>query len=473
MTDQEHFNDTIREIKELFSFLTEGKPSPDDEIEAKDKLIVYFTKLKNNNTDSDQKVFIDLILKKLDEWDTLDLWFSETALPSDIKSIINIPDDTKLNKEQIQENIKEPTNASKNGDSEIDLTDIFNKVSDQFKGEIENLKGKIDDLKSELEKKNKTTRSVTTKREVHKITPNKTVRLAPPKIRIPVMKKIVKPTQTSKQSIPKTPIMPDKTEENSVSLEPQEVNLEPSKEQLTPIPFVPLDESLGSDKPNLTPIPKKRPKISPMVIEESEDVPIITEKKKIFPIITEEPEKIPASQTSNAMSFLTEKPKISAMRIEEIESESIVSSGSDLFDVFSSMGNKKSEKTKEVPNFTEIPARVDKKKEEKKKNNTKDVQEQEVMPFIDFNNTDASIESTFDSPNLDNLSDDKDTLYQELIALEGKRYSLERSFKDLEKSFNKGSMSNSEFKNQNIDLKTKMDEITSRINKIRRLISSL
>ena len=474
MTDQERYNDTVREIKELFSFLTEGKPSPDDEIEAKDKLINYFTNLKGSSTDSEQKAFIEEILKKLDDWDTLDLWFSETTLPADIKNMINIPDDTKSNKEQIQESIAEPTNVSENGDSEVDLTDIFNKVSDQFKGEIENLKGKIDDLKNELEKKDKTIHRVTTKREVRKITPNKNVRLAPPKIRIPVMKKIVKPTSTSKQSIPKTPIMPDKTEENSVNLEPQEVNLEPLKEQLTPIPFVALDKSIGSDESNLTPIPKKKLKISPMVIEESEDIPIITEKRKIIPIITEEPEKVPVSQTSDAMPFLTEKPKISAMRIEEIESESIVSSGSDLFNVFSSMGNKNSVKPKEVPNFTEIPTKVEvKKKEEKKKKSSKDVQEPEVMPFIDFNKADVSMESTFNSPTLDNISDDKDTLYQELIALEGKRYSLERSFKDLEKGFNKGSMSNSEFKNQNIDLKTKMDEITSRINKIRRLISSL
>ena len=471
MTGQETYNATIREISEIFSFLTEGKPSPDDEIEAKDKLINYFTILKGSSTDSEQKVFIEEIFKKLDEWDTLDLWFSETTLPADIKSIINISDDVKLKKEQIQEKIAEPTIPSTNGDSEIDLTDIFNKVSDQFKGEIENLKGKIDDLKNELEKKDKTSQSVIAKRKVHKITPNKNVRLAPPKIRIPVMKRIVKPTSTSNQSIPKTPIMPGKTEENS---EPQGVNLEPSKEQLTPIPFVSLDTSIDSEKPDLTPIPKKKPKISPMVIEESEAVPIITEKKKIFPIKTKEPEKIPASQTSDTMSFLTEKPKISAMRIEEIESESIVSSGSDLFNVFSSMGNKNSEKPKEVPNFTEIPAKVEvKKKEEKKKKASKDVQEPDVMPFIDFNKVDVSMESTFDSPNLDNISDDKDTLYQELIALEGKRYSLERSFKDLEKGFNKGSMSNAEFKSKNNDLKTKMDEITFRINKIRRLISSL
>ena len=474
MTDQEHYNATISEISELFSFLTEGQPSPDDEIEAKDKLINYITTLKGSSSDSEQKVFIEEILKKLDDWDTLDLWFSETTLPADIKIIINIQDDVKLNIGQIQDIVEEPPIESKNGDSEIDLTDIFNKVSDQFKGEIENLKGKIDDLKHELDKKDKVVHSVTTKREVHKITPLKNVRLAPPKIRIPVLRKISKPPQTSKQSIPKTLFIAKKTEEKSVDIKPQPVNLEPSKEQLTPIPIDPLDSLMDSGKPELTPIPKKTPKITPIVIEESEDIPVAAEKRKITPVITEEPEKTPFSQTNNTMPFLSEKPKISAMRIEEIESESFVSSGSDLFNVFSSMGNKNSVKSKEVTNFTEIPAKVEvKKKEEKKKKSNKDVNESDVTPFIDFNKADASIESTYDSPTLDNITDDKDTLYQELIALEGKRYSFERSFKDLEISFNKGSMSNSEFKSQNNDLKTKLSEITSRINNIRRLISSL
>jgi hypothetical protein len=139
------------------------------------------------------------------------------------------------------------------------------------------------------------------------------------------------------------------------------------------------------------------------------------------------------------------------------------------------MGNKSATKPKKThTDLTDIPAKVEvKKKEEKKKKGSKDAQETEVMPFIDFNKVDVSMESTFDSPNLDNISDDKDTLYQELIALEGKRYSLERSFKDLEKGFNKGSIPESEFKKQNNGLKTRMNEITSRINKIRRLISSL
>jgi len=479
MTDQGNYNTTLSEISEIYSFLTEGKPSPDDEIEAKDKLNEIFTRLNNSSIDSEQKVFIEAILKKLDDWDTLDLWFSETTLPADIKNILNIKDDAKLKDKQTQEEIEEPTIASNKEDSEIDLTDIFNKVSDQFKGEIESLKGKIDGLKKELEKKDRVSQSVTTKREVHKITPNKKVKLVPPKIRIPVLKKITRPPQSSKQAVPKTPIMPDKSLEKTVDIKPQAVTSEPSKKQLSPIPLESLDESIISGKPVLTPIPKKKPKIIPVVIEESEavDVQVVSEKKKITPIITEESEKIPFSKNYDEMSFVAEKPKISAMKIEEIESESIVSSGSDLFNVFSSMGSKssqKSEKPKKPNNFTEIPAKVEvKKKEEKKKKSSKDVPEPDIMPFIDFNKADISVDSTFDSSNLNGLTDDKDTLYQELIALEGKRYSLERNFKDLETSFKKGSMPDSEFKSRNNDLKTKMDQITSRINKIRRLISSL
>jgi len=81
---------------------------------------------------------------------------------------------------------------------------------------------------------------------------------------------------------------------------------------------------------------------------------------------------------------------------------------------------------------------------------------------------------TFDEEiDLDNLPDDKDVLYQELIALEGRRYSLERNFKDVEKNFNKGSISKADFKRQNNILKKQLNEIASRINNIRGIISSL
>ncbi len=98
MTDQGSYTSAFQEIKDLFYFLTEGKPTPDDEIEAKDKLINQFNRLKNASTYSEEIDFIGTILKKLEEWDTLDLWFSETSLPDDILKILNIPASTELPK---------------------------------------------------------------------------------------------------------------------------------------------------------------------------------------------------------------------------------------------------------------------------------------------------------------------------------------------------------------------------------------
>jgi hypothetical protein len=457
MTDQGIYDSALKEIRAIFTFLTEDKPTPDDEIEAKDKLIKQFSKLKNNSTYPEEITFIENILQKLDDWDTLDLWFSETSLPEDIKNLLNIPETAETPK--VEESLAEP-----NGDSEIDLTDIFNKVSEQFKGEIETLKGTIDTLKKELEKKVEKVQHPTRKKEVHKITPNPNAKLAPPVIKIPAIKKLVKPPRAEKQSIPKVPIPAVSEDQETI------------KDQLTPIPTEPEEMPLPLEEHDLSPIPTKTPSIETVVIEESitEDIPLKTEKKIITSVIPEKPKEESTPESSKTKPFLVEKPKISAVKIEEIESESIVSSGSDLFSVFSSVGTKSQEKPQEIIGLTEKPPKVeDKKKQVKKKKKTKGVQEPNVMPFINFNDGQGSLEPDLEAPNLENLSEDKDSLYQELIALEGRRYSLERNFKDIEKNFNKGSISEADFKRQNNILKKQLNEITSRINNIRRLISSL
>ena len=479
MTDQGSYDSVLQEIKVIYTFLTEDKPTPDDEIEAKDKLVNKFNKLKNNSTYPEEIIFIEGILQKLNDWDTLDLWFSETSLPEDIMNILNIPARTETPKE---EQINE---EKSNGESEIDLTDIFNKVSEQFKGEIETLKGTIDTLKKELDKKDEVVKPPTRKREVHKITPNPKAKLAPPVIKIPAIKKLVKTPQVKQQSIPKIPLetvnkFNNKFQEQltAIPVETEDVPLPVKDHELTPIPAEPEDVPLPVRDHNLTPIPKKSSHIETVVIEETKDIPLITERRKVTSFIPEKPKEVPVSKIFESKPFLKEKPTISALKIEEIETESIVSSGSDLFNVFSSVGSKSQEKPQEKPQeiigFTEKPPRVEeKKKEEKKKKKIKEIQEPTVMPFINFNNSGTSVEPDIESPNLENLSDDKDTLYQELIALEGRRYSLERNFKDIEKNFNKGSISEADFKRQNNILKKQLDEITSRINNIRRIISSL
>jgi hypothetical protein len=460
MTEQEDYNSALQEIKEIFTFLTEGQPSPDDEIEAKDMLITQFNKLKNSSNYPEEVKFIEGILHQLSDWDTLDLWFSETTLPSEIGKILNITPETETPQEE------EVSDEQINGDTEIDLTDIFNKVSEQFKGEIDTLKGTIENLKKELEKKEETLSQPTRKREVHKITPNPNSKLPPPVIKIPAIKKITKPPQEKLESVPTIPAKPVDNEQEAI------------KEKLTPIPTEPEEIPLPVEEPELTPAPKKSASIETMVIEESKDKPLTTGKMKITSVMPEKPKEITSPESSESKPFLIEKPKISAVKIEEIESESIVSSGSDLFNVFSSVGTKPHEKPKETPQeiigLTEKPSIAEeKKKEEKKKKKEKDTKDSTAMPFINFNESSQPSEPESESPNLTNLPNDKDALYQELIALEGRRYSLERNFKDVEKNYNKGSISEADFKRQNNILKKQLIEITSRINNIRGIISSL
>jgi len=472
MTNEESFQSTLQEVKEIYLFLTEGEPSPDDEIEAKGKLINHFNKLKNLSTTSEQKDIIESILKNLEEWDTLDLWFSETSLPNDVNDILKIPESAKISKEGPKDFEKLDVKP-KSDESEVDLTDIFNMASEQFKGEIENLKGKIDSLKKALEKKDESLKSMKQRRKV-KIVPKKDVKLAPPKIKIPVLKTLIKPTLTTSQPTPKTVISKVQPELKPVEVNRVRERIEPAKEKLTPIPIAPKENASKAENQELTPLPEKVPEFHPFAIEESDDIPIITEKRKITPVITEKPSKAPPPEISKSTPFLTEKPKISSVRIEEIERESIVSSGSDLFNVFSSMGNKGSSKPQKIISSTKKEVVIEeKKKDDKKKKKDIDFQESTITPFINFNDVNVSDEPDFSTPSLDGLSNDKDALYQELIALEGKRYSLERNFKDLEKDYNKGSISELDFKNKNNNLKNQLNTITSRINKIRGLISTL
>ena len=475
MTDEESFQSTLQEVKEIYLFLTEGEPSPDDEIKAKGKLINYFNKLKNLSTTSEQKDIIEFILKNLEEWDTLDLWFSETSLPNDVKKMLKIPESATISKEEGPKDFEKPDVKPKSAEPEIDLTDIFNKASEQFKGEIENLKVTVNALKKELEKKDESLKSMK-KRKVQKIVPKKHVKLAPPKIKIPVLKTLVKPPVTTSQPAPKILVPKEQPKLKPVEVNRVRERIGPAKENLTPIPIKPKKNALKAENQELTLPQEKVPEFHPFIIEESDDIPIITEKRKITPIITEESRKAPPPEFSKSTPFLTEKPKISSVRIEEIESESIVSSGSDLFSVFSSMGNKSSSKPQEIVSSPKKQIKIEeKKKDDKKKKKEKNSQESNVTPFINFNDANVSDEPDFSTPGNDSpmISNDKDTLYQELIALEGKRYSWERNFNDLEKDYNKGSISELDFKNKNNNLKNQLNAITSRINRIRGLISTL
>jgi hypothetical protein len=467
MSVDQQFNSVLQKIKEIYQFLTEGNPSPDDEIEAREQLLTSFNSLKTINPSSHLIGKIDKILEDLRDWDSLELWFSETKIPKDISDILGLPqkesmEDSKLSDEEIvvvkEEKVSEP---------EIDLTDIFNKVSDQFKGEIDSLKGKIEELKKELERKDESLKSIRDTKKVKKITPKREVKLPPPKIRIPVIKKQVSPASSTKS-------IETKTKEKKKEVEDSAVNIQ--NQQLIPIPTNSLSNETKEKVPKLIPIPIEEVKLKAEKVPLPEEKPARTEKRRLIPIVTEEdsivsePSKLPEEPEKPAK---IDSPIISSVEVEEVESEEIKSTGMDLFNVFSSVGkevSKSSEPKKKSETMLNSPPpkMVGTEKEED--------ETPKAATFVNFGSTpqtESTSMSTSQYTSGDELSDNKDTLYQELIALEGRRYSLEKSFKELDTLYNKGSIANSKYKDESDNLKTKLGEITSRIYKIRRIISSL
>lgn len=407
MSEEEKLKTTIQEIKDIYLLLTEEEPTPDDEIEAQDKLIEKIKSLRTINTfdiGANMRLFEDALIK-LEEWDTLEFWFIESELPEYIHKIINITDKTvKFEKKEIKETSATQSQVN-SASSQIDITEIVDKVSEQFKGEIEGLKEKIEMLKQDLEKKDETLKQVSQARVVKTIKPKKESKLPPPKIKIPAIKT---PKDVPPVRVKSKPTEPKKKEERA--------------------------------------------------------------KPKITTSVTEMPSLESSEIEINKAEFaINSKPTISTVSVEEVEAESVKSSGEDLFNVFSSVGEKTNNSEQVIGRVGGMLVKEKKKKEAKKKKKGGLQEKTSTMPFVEFGAT--KIEDSISTT--DELPADKDALYQELIALEGRRYSLEKSFKDLEKRYHKGNIDDFEYKNQSDDLKFKLNEITSRINKIRRVIAGL
>ncbi|MFX0022430.1 MAG: hypothetical protein ACFE9S_08880 [Candidatus Hermodarchaeota archaeon] len=515
MSEEEKFNSIIQEIKDIYIYLTQGEPTPDDEITAREKLINLIQTLKsvkNFNVEANMALFEDT-LNKLDSWDTLELWFLESELPGDIEKIIKIKDD--LPEFEVQAEVKESPTAQMHEDldtASFDINQIVNKVSEQFKGEIDDLKHKIDVLKLELDKKDESLQKISQSKVIKKITPKKDVKLPPPKIKLPVIKKpehpphikapggidVEKPKKTigikSIEQVQSKIEQKIEKEKPSPSLEqiPQIEEQVEDEQIITEIPEefesildileesdVPSKPSEPSESLNLTEMPEKpkRRALVPEIIE----IETKEEDKKV-PFAIEEPEPIEESSvmeteiieepTVKEPEFIEkpptiEKPKITEVSIEEIEAEEIRSTGTELFNVFSSVGEKSTEK---MPTLNEAFSSTAKKAKKKKKEEKSD-----TMAFVGFNDSQSEI-SSFTEPETEveeELPSDKDSLYQELIALEGKRYSLEKTFKEVEKSYSAGSIDDNEYKNQSDQLRGRLNGITSKINRIRRVISSM
>ncbi|MCW4032754.1 MAG: hypothetical protein NWF08_05110 [Candidatus Bathyarchaeota archaeon] len=499
MSAEEKLRTIIQEIKDIFLDLTQGEPTPDDEIEARVNLIEKIQDLKNIDTfqvGANMRLFEDTLIK-LENWDTLDLWFSETELPDDIAKVINITDNVPEveHEEHVEKDISKKAHENLTA-VQYDIDKIVDQVSDKFKGEIDDLKEKIDLLKHELEVKDETLKQVSQKKVVKKITPKKDVRLPPPTIKIP---SIGKPEVAPHVRAPiKTETEKSPERIGVKSIEQVQAKIEKEIEKLTPIPKIDekthIYEEMHEEAKSvlhiledLEPVPGISqpdtdgsssildiideqesdsktlvPKVIEVNTEDSKEPPFTAEILPIEEVVPEKKDKSP---------FIAKKPKVTTVSVEEIESEDIKSSGMELFDVFNSVGDIPASKPSpsiELPSFE--PVKEKKKKEAKKKK-----KEPDATKFIDFNAPEPQIPEEEESVSISEqeLPTDKDSLYQELIALEGRRYSLEKNFKEIEKSYNSGSIDDFDYRKRGEDLKIRLDEITSRINRIRRIIASM
>jgi hypothetical protein len=543
----------LGEIKEIFLHLAEQEPTPDEEIEARENLIDLFTRLVNIEAFQTHTNLINDILEKLNNWDTLELWFKEVeGLQKNIKLFLDVTVDIKAANE-----VKTIPSDVSDLDAEkapLDVSEIVFQVTEQFKDEIGNLKTTIENLKKELAEKEVKLDKVVKQKTVKKIIPKREVKLTPPEIKIPSIKKpevpphirvtpdlgekaekpisaqsdsesklekiqlektigidlsseedageITQPKQVSTQ--PRvTPIITEEPGIHTESKTPFEISPIPSEEkvekfeekELTKAPSESIDTKETAEKiPQLTPIPT----------ETSETTPMIQEKPIIFPAPKEQSGPIPFSDEADIKEagekpvpkeatgpipfteveeadvdeagekpiltpVIGKKPKITPISIEEIDTTEIKSSRTDLFNVFSSLGSKSSEESAPSP----IPQKLSETKTEFEEK----VEEGVTQPFFTSkpeSSTPTPEISSFNSQqDLESLPQDKDTLYQELIALEGRRYSLEKNYKDLSNSYTSGDLDEFDFNKKSEPLKLQLDEISTRITNIRRIIANL
>ena len=298
----ERFNSTVEEIKKIFLFLTEQEPSPDDEIEAREKLIDLFKNLKNIDAHLELSNLIEEILDELNGWDTLDLWFKEVKeLVSKIQKIVNIDDKNggiAFAEKIVEEKKSEP--SAKTSSPELDITEIVAQVADQFKGQIENLKGQIEQLQGELEKKTENIGQIQDDAQEE------------------IFEKIEDYSLDNESIEGKSPISDSETLSGELKLTPPKIRI-PSL--MDPAPMIEIESnSTDDEEPELTPVPKMvavSPESPSMPEGELTEVPKLAAGLKINADVIEEPEKILIPEEQPLQT--TKKPKKISISSEVIE----------------------------------------------------------------------------------------------------------------------------------------------------------
>jgi hypothetical protein len=297
MSEEEKDDSTIDEIKDLYYFLTEEEPTPDDEIEAKKILIEKFKDLKRSDKFQNEISSIERILEKLNEWDTLDHWFIETSLPEDLMDFLNIKDsegkaeetlkkiEAHKRSQKVETTEKKVEKKSKEeNNSDVDISEIISQVSAEFKDQIGGLEQRINSLQKQLEKKEEkisklkkdedtpTPKEMVETPEIEEKTPKKQSKLPPLEIELPKIKKVPsKSSAEQRKGENKEDLSSEEKEE--LDKEIPKISLEQLKKDLQQTEIKSKEEIKEVEEPKEKKEKKslEKPTVKPVSVESSEN----------------------------------------------------------------------------------------------------------------------------------------------------------------------------------------------------------
>ncbi len=534
------FRNNIKRLRDVYNYLTEGEPTPDEEEESQKEMITLLESLIMHIPPENMEENLELLKTSLNmtkEWDTLEFWFKEKPdLVTNVKLILNrflirhaetdveekptpkIPLKNGVPDELSTQLAAALDRAMKNLPPDADVTKVIQSVTSQVtesynasppasKTQVglggvpistpvkaEPSKGKSLNDESNMPHNTDSFNSTAARVKIRKEDIMKSVleqvknnisdspssnKLAAPKIMIP---KVTKPKQ---KIVPyeETAAEITATDQKQQELEtippmqPQDKPKTPPKLKISAFKkdkF--LDQQIKTQAPT-QPQQPIRPKVivKPRIKTEVEEV----ERKKVHslpeppikPQVKEEPHPItPPPQAQKPKIKVQAKP-VSLQKQQEIPKEptnesaihfnvvkptktSVKDTQIDLFETFTKQEKTgKRRKSKKNPINFQIPDDTSSQSQDGKESPTKSYEfPEETIPYEKM---------------------DKAQLYQELIALEGKKYAIEKSRKDFKAKHEKGLISDGNYAAQLDRFKYDLQYISKKINEIRQRIQTL
>ncbi|MHA1271130.1 MAG: hypothetical protein ACTSPY_15155 [Candidatus Helarchaeota archaeon] len=439
-------NEELNKFEALYKKLMTEDNTPDDEAQAKMELLEIISDIeaKIGNVDNALKKEIDTVKELVLSWDPYGPWFKEDR--NLVKNVYNLITSLKKLKYLGQ-------NASKGNADVSNIQNLKNEIQgikNEFSQELKRIKDDIKNIKKSITIIVKTIQSgkqaITLDQNIKGIHPEESTNSVPTPIPI-----------SSPINLKRVPSSPEKSPETITPKTPSKFKSIPVPEQSSPPPIVPSQFKSVPVSPTIKPEP-----IPTSPVQTSISLDDISERPLEVEIDSSQLEPHLEEDNINLQAILSDK------KPQKIESRTDKDT---LFNIFSGIDSK-DELEQVNDELTPIPAPTDSPFKVISPPNDQIVKPTPITIYPDDDSDEQEvIQLTIDDDtsnvNISQTEVDPETLYQELINLEGKRYSLERSIRDLKRDREIGKISDNEYKSKLNKLVKDLKSISKRIEDIR------